>query len=43
VRPHPEEGGPVTEIILPLGAFTRLTLSPAEEQRARFGFTLPDA
>ncbi len=43
VRPHPAEGEPQTEIVLPLGMFARLTLSPAEERRERFGFTLPDA
>ena len=43
VRPHPAEGEPQTEVILPLGAFARLTLWPAEEPRERFGFRLPDA
>jgi hypothetical protein len=43
IRPHPDDGDPQTEIVLPLGMFARLTLSPAEPRRERFGFTLPDA
>ena len=42
VRPHPEPGEPQTEIVLPLGMFRRVTFSPAEERRDRFGFTLPE-
>jgi hypothetical protein len=43
VRPNVEPGEPVHEIVLPLGTFSRLTLSPAEDRPERFGFTLPDA
>ena len=42
VRPNVEPGEPVQEIVLPLGMFARLTLSPAEQRRERFGFTLPE-
>jgi hypothetical protein len=41
IRPHPEEGEPQQELILPLGSIARIVLSPAEEKRERFGFTLP--
>src|SRR3954471_22143370 len=43
IRPHPEEGEPQQELILPLGSIARIALSPAEERRERFGFTLPDS
>jgi hypothetical protein len=42
VRPGAAPGEPLQEIVLPLGAFSRLTLSPAEERPAHFGFTLPE-
>ena len=43
IRPHPEDGEPQQELILPLGSIARIALSPAEERRERFGFTLPDS
>jgi hypothetical protein len=43
IRPHPEEGELQQELILPLGSIARIVLSPAEEHRERFGFTLPGA
>jgi hypothetical protein len=44
VCPFPEEGGePEEELIVPLGLVHRITLSQAEERRARFGFTPPAA
>ena len=43
IRPHPEEGEPQEELILPLGSVARLVLSSAAERRERFGFTLPQS
>ena len=43
IRPHPEEGEPQQELILPLGSIARIVLSPAEDPRERFGFTPPDS
>jgi hypothetical protein len=43
IRPHPEEGEPQEELILPLGSIARIALSPAADRRERFGFTLPAA
>lgn len=43
IRPHPEEGEPQQELILPLGSIARIVLSPPEERRERFGFTLPES
>jgi hypothetical protein len=43
IRPHPEEGEPQEELILPLGSIARIVLSPAADRREHFGFTLPDA
>lgn len=43
LRPHPrpdEEDVPEA-IVVPVGAIRRIDLHRAEEQRARFGFTLP--
>jgi hypothetical protein len=41
IRPHPEEGEQQEEIVLALGTIARIVLSPAEDRRERFGFTLP--
>src|SRR3954447_17159159 len=43
IRPHPEEGEPQQELILPLGSIARIVLSRAEDRRDRFGFTLPES
>jgi hypothetical protein len=43
IRPHPEEGEPQQELILPLGTIARIVLSPAEDRPGRFGFTLPES
>jgi hypothetical protein len=44
VSPFPEEGGdPEEELIVPLGSVRRIALGQAEERRARFGFTPPQA
>ena len=42
IRPHPEEGEPQEELILPIGSLASFTLSRAEERRARLGFSLPE-
>ena len=43
IRPHPEDGEPREELILPLGSIARIVLSPAADRRERFGFTLPES
>src|SRR3954447_42643 len=43
IRPHPGGAERQQELILPLGSIARIALSPAEERRERFGFTLPDS
>jgi hypothetical protein len=37
-----EEGGEIRQVIVPVGAIRRISLGPAEAERARFGFSLPD-
>jgi hypothetical protein len=37
---HPDEGGQ-QQLIVPINAIRRVTLGPAEEERARLGFALP--
>jgi RPA family protein len=39
---HPEDEDDPTQLIVPLGAIRRITLGPAEAERAQFGFALPD-
>jgi hypothetical protein len=38
---HPEEGGP-QQLIVPVATIRRVTLGPAEQERARLGFSLPE-
>ncbi len=38
--PHPEEGDPRREVVVPVGAIARITLGPPE-QRPGFGFSVP--
>src|SRR5581483_9373039 len=42
--PHTEDAPSPTEedVIVPVGSIRRITLGPAEEHRARFGFSLPE-
>ena len=42
LTPHEEEDAP-TELIVPVGSLARIELYPAEEPRARFGFSLPSS
>jgi hypothetical protein len=43
LRPHPEEDLDVpAELVVPVAALRRIELDAAEDQRARFGFSLPD-
>jgi hypothetical protein len=37
-----EEDGDLRQVIVPVGAVRRISLGPAEAERARFGFSLPD-
>jgi hypothetical protein len=37
-----EEDGDNRQTIVPVGAIRRISLGPAEAERARFGFALPD-
>ena len=37
-----EEDGDVRQEIVPVGGIRRISLGPAEAERARFGFSLPD-
>lgn len=45
-RPWPragtEEAVPPEELILPVGSIVRITLGEPEEQRSRFGFSVPE-
>jgi hypothetical protein len=45
IKPHnPEDDDEIPdELIVPVGAIRRIELSRAEDERARFGFTLPAA
>jgi hypothetical protein len=43
VRPHPEEGEAVEDVIVPIGGIRRVTIAAAEERRARFGFSIPES
>src|SRR5919199_6357360 len=38
---HPDEDGP-EELIVPVGSIRRVELRPADEERGRFGFALPE-
>lgn len=42
ITPHEEEDAPA-ELVVPVGSLARIELYPAEEQRARFGFSLPSS
>ena len=42
IRPHPAEDVPA-EVIVPVGSIRRIELSRAAEQRARLGFSVPNA
>ena len=44
LHPHcqPDEDDVPEAIVVPVGAIRRIDLHRAEEQRARFGFTLPE-
>jgi hypothetical protein len=37
-----EEDGEIRQVIVPVGSIRRISLGPAEAERARFGFALPD-
>jgi hypothetical protein len=39
---HPDSDDDPQELIVPLNAIRRIALGPAEADRARFGFALPD-
>jgi hypothetical protein len=39
---HPEDRADTRELIVPVGSIRRISLGPAEADRARFGFALPD-
>ena len=38
---HPEEEETLRQLIVPVNAIRRITLGPAEEERANLGFALP--
>jgi hypothetical protein len=42
LRPHPDEGEPEEDVIVPVGSIRRITIAAVEEHRARFGFSLPE-
>jgi len=39
---HPDDDGEPGAVIVPVNAIRRIDLGPAEADRARFGFALPD-
>ena len=39
---HPQDGRDPQQVIVPVNAMRRIDLGPAEADRARFGFALPD-
>src|SRR6266568_936425 len=39
---HPEDDNDPRQLIVPVSAIRRIALGPAEADRARFGFALPD-
>jgi hypothetical protein len=42
VAVHPEDDREPRQVIVPVGTIRRISLGPAEADRARFGFSLPD-
>jgi len=38
---HPDEDDPTEQVIVPVMSIRRISLGPAEEERVRFGFSLP--
>ena len=38
---HPEDDSDPNQLIVPLNALRRITLGPAEAERAQFGFSVP--